>query len=209
MTSLKQPLIINSAEQLTALDFSNLPLAPGSNVENSNQIQDLQRDPNPDFVLRLLQPLADPEVLAQCRGSQSNTSTSSFEELNVQHLSTTWRRALAAAPPIPSLTFDLALPDLRIEEAGITKVLRWNESLAIIEQDVINLVHSIATVMRMRIREGGVEFKVVNPGDAMMKTKAFSANSNSPGRVSTTLQQSLDAIAGYRRQEERKDGTAR
>ncbi|KAK2757935.1 hypothetical protein FQN54_004341 [Arachnomyces sp. PD_36] len=141
-------------------------------------------------TLVLLQPLANADMLGACRNPDSRLvpgpdgvmrRTSIFEYLNIQHLSKAWRQALMKVPPIPYLTFDLALPKERGEKSeGSFQKVYWDTGvperggLCILTREVMTLANTIATGIRMRA-DGEVRFEVtyveselVSPGG--MKT---------------------------------------
>ena len=83
--------------------------------------------------------------------------------VNLQRLSRQWRQAITEAPPIAHLIFDLSLPRPEGEE-DFEKVY-WDTRVpeeggsAVKTRDVMTLVITIATEMRMRV-EGNVKFEV-------------------------------------------------
>lgn len=148
MTSL-QALVLDRPELLTTGTLSELSLEHPGAASDSVYVTDETLLDSSEIILALLQPLADPGTLAKCRG---HSPCSNCEILNIQHLSSNWRRALASTRPIHNLTFDLSLPDVRVTQAGKTLRLCWNDSLAIVDREVASMIHSIATVMRMRVQ---------------------------------------------------------
>lgn len=127
--------------------------------------------------LVLLQPLAEAETLAACRGSKSSLfhnsdgsacGPSNHEYLNIEPLSKIWRQALMKVAPIPYLIFDLSLPKEDEKKKGTPQLpkVHWDTSmpsqgrdLGIHAREVMTMVITIATVTRMRFG-GNVRFEV-------------------------------------------------
>ena len=116
-------------------------------------------------TLVLLQPLADANTLATCRKTDSRLhqelnravrGTSNPEHLDIRALSKAWRQAVAKVEPISDLTFDLTLPK-GDESTGTFQKVYWEVAtpnrwcLAVLTRDVMNIVITIATEMRMRV----------------------------------------------------------
>jgi hypothetical protein len=131
--------------------------------------------PKPRARLALLQPLAKPGMLEACRNPASqriyNSDRTSYshgnhEYLNIQPLCKAWRKALMEVPPIPHLTFDLALPKAEETSKDSFQRVYWDVAipgeggLGVLQHDVNSLIITIATVMRMRT-EGDVLFEVI------------------------------------------------
>jgi len=116
----------------------------------------------PKIALVLLQPLGNPSKVAASLPPRS-FSPHYHQYVNLQRLSRQWRQAVAEAPPISHLIFDLSLPRPDCEE-DFEKVY-WDTGvpeeggIAVKTRDVMTLVITIATETRMRV-EGKVKFEV-------------------------------------------------
>jgi hypothetical protein len=127
--------------------------------------------PPPDSVpqaqkarLVLLQPLANAEMLESCRTHKPDNSNN--ELLNIQPLSSAWRRAIMNVPPFSQLIFDLTLPKDTEEWKDSFQKVHWDtfipqeNSLGVRVRDVKTLIITIATEMKIRAN-GDVWFDVV------------------------------------------------
>ncbi|AEO53771.1 hypothetical protein MYCTH_2106573 [Thermothelomyces thermophilus ATCC 42464] len=159
--------------------LSDLHLADGA---ATSEDATTRRPAPPRLRLALLQPLADPAVLAACRKPAPDAAANLDDEdtgvvspaivgigheyLDITPLDEAWRKALAKAPPVSQITFDLRLPRAvgsdgdGSEEAhsGIyweTTVSRRGEQFALPVRNVTRLVTTIAIVARIRARGGG------------------------------------------------------
>ncbi|KAF4211778.1 hypothetical protein CNMCM8980_008686 [Aspergillus fumigatiaffinis] len=129
--------------------------------------------------LVLLQPLANPDMLAACRnpdsrvtrrstGNSGDTSTSEF--LDIRPLSKAWRQATMNVPPFSHLIFDLTLPKANEARNDSFRKVYWDigmpqgDTLSVETRDVMNLVVTIATETRIRAK-GNVCFEIVYDED--------------------------------------------
>ena len=148
------------------LGLSNLSL------ENARQLQ--LDSTTQKITLALLQPLADVDMLATCRNPDSRIvrkpngvicGTSNNEYLDIRPLSLAWRQAWTKLAPISNVTFDLGLPNGTESTETVQKVY-WDTSipdqggLAVFTQDVMTLVNTLATEMRMRAG-GDLQFQII------------------------------------------------
>ncbi|KAH8786242.1 hypothetical protein BGZ57DRAFT_818281 [Hyaloscypha finlandica] len=137
----------------------------------------------PPTTLVLLQPLANAATLAACLPASRSTSTSNLQYLDIQPLSLAWRQAVIKAPPMQDLVVQemQALPLLFSTPASSSKStsasgghggfqkLYWDTAvpreggLAVRTRDVITLIVTIATGIRMRV-DGEVRFGLVFDG---------------------------------------------
>jgi len=121
----------------------------------------------PPTILVLLQPLANPDMLTDCRPPNTYTK---YQYLNIQPLSLEWRRALTNIAPITHLIFDLTLPrplPPSSSSGGLKfQKIYWDTGIpseggtAVLSRDVMTMVLTIATGMRMRA-DGVLKFEVV------------------------------------------------
>ncbi|PKX95328.1 uncharacterized protein P174DRAFT_403998 [Aspergillus novofumigatus IBT 16806] len=124
--------------------------------------------------LVLLQPLANAKMLQACRNPQSRRIlkndclfTSSNELLDIQPVSRAWRQAIMNAPPFSHLIFDLTLPKETENCKDTFQKVHWDtyipeeNSLGVPLRDVMTLVRTIATEMKMRAKGDGLWFDVV------------------------------------------------
>ncbi|KAL2180650.1 uncharacterized protein P884DRAFT_267386 [Thermothelomyces heterothallicus CBS 202.75] len=160
--------------------LSGLRLADGA---AASEDATTRRAAPPRLRLALLQPLADPAVLAACRMPAPGAANLDDEDtgvvspaiagvgheyLDITPLDEAWRTALAKAPPASQITFDLRLPRAvgsdgdgdGSEEAhsGIyweTTVARRGAQFALPVRNVTRLVTTIAIVARIRAQGGG------------------------------------------------------
>ncbi|PMD64645.1 uncharacterized protein K444DRAFT_491862, partial [Hyaloscypha bicolor E] len=135
----------------------------------------------PPTTLVLLQPLANAATLAACLPTSRSTSTPNLQYLDIQPLSLAWRQAVIKAPPMRDLVFDLPLPlpsstptsspettSTSGVQGGLQK-LYWvtavprEGGLAVPTRDVMTLIVTIATGIRMRVG-GDVRFGLVFDG---------------------------------------------
>lgn len=138
--------------------------------------------------LDLLQPLATPTMLAACRNPASRvvpfpdgrtSDAVGHEYLDISALSRAWRAALVQVPPVSRLTFNLSLPkpdnggkgEGEGEDGNGFQKIYWDtatpargQHLAVLARDVMQMVNTIATTMRMR-GQGDVRFEVVYDED--------------------------------------------
>ena len=139
---------------LSSLDNNSFKLSP----ESASQPQQMK--------LVLLQPLANADILKDCRDPNFRCLTSNREYLNLQPLSRRWRQELIKITPIPTLIFDLTLPNEGEENNHTFTKVYWDtampqeDSIGIHTRDVMTLVITIATEMRMRTN-GDVLFEVI------------------------------------------------
>ena len=137
--------------------------------------------------LVLLQPLANADTLEVCREPDSRLvhkpngsvcGTSNHEYLDIRPLSKAWRQALTKVPPISQLTFDLALPKEDEKSKGSFQNVYWDTampqevSLGVHARDVMTLVITIATEIRMRA-DGDVRFEVAYDDTEGVSLKAM------------------------------------
>ncbi|KAH8802620.1 hypothetical protein F5884DRAFT_802451 [Xylogone sp. PMI_703] len=115
------------------------------------------------ITLVLLQPLADPDMLAACGGSDIHSDqlpddprhSAPEKFLDIRPLSKAWRQAVMKVPPITDLEFDFTLPQIG-EGTGTSQKLYWEVTLprtgglAVTLKEVIHIATTIATEMRMR-----------------------------------------------------------
>lgn len=159
-----QPYQIDHPDQLAAHNDQSTPqkerLPHGT--DNSDKIK---------LSISLLQPLTDPSVLAAsrnptskyCRDEAGNRlpCMTNNEYLDLTSLGKLWRAEWTKISPtsVGEVCFDLALPRLRSgnnSERAPRVLVHWETGmsseggLAVITQDVINLVVLLATVLRMR-----------------------------------------------------------
>ncbi|KAM3080200.1 hypothetical protein ACMFMF_003609 [Clarireedia jacksonii] len=128
--------------------------------------------------LALLQPLAtsetpeacqDPTSRIVCHPNGSPCSTPNREYLNISQLSKAWRQALLAIKPITEVVFDL-IPPKQYENHKVSSPFQrvyWDTvmhsngvSLGIHAGDVMTMVITIATEMRLRI-DGYLCFDII------------------------------------------------
>ncbi|GIJ99566.1 hypothetical protein Aspvir_001700 [Aspergillus viridinutans] len=125
--------------------------------------------------LVLLQPLANPDMLAACRNPGSRVTrrstglsggSSTREFLDIRPLSKAWRQATMKVPPFSHLIFDLTLPKANEGRNDSFQKVYWDigmpqgDTLSVQAGDVMNLVVTIATETRVRAK-GNVRFEVV------------------------------------------------
>lgn len=145
--------------------------------------------------LVLLQPLATCTMLAACRKPSScmvpfpdgrPSDAIGDEYLDISPLSRAWRQALAKTLPVPRLTFNLSLPkpgtgdsEGEGESDDALQRVYWDTAtpargrhLAVAARDVMHLVTTIATTMRMRV-QGDVRFEVVYDEDEGLSLRAM------------------------------------
>lgn len=150
--------------------------------------------------LVLLQPLANADMLAVCRNPGSRflrnqdgviVGPSNHEWLNILPLSKAWRQAVTKAAPIPQVTFDLTLPK-RDENTSTFQPVYWETSmpeeggLGLVTRDVMTLVITLATGMRMRAN-GDLRFELIYNKSDGVRTKAMES-----------LKKQLLALAQYK-----------
>ncbi|EEA21204.1 conserved hypothetical protein [Talaromyces marneffei ATCC 18224] len=150
-------------KELSSLDNNSFKLSP----ESASQLHQVK--------LVLLQPLANADMLKDCRDpnsrivcrpNDSRCLTSNREYLNLQPLSKSWRQELIKITPIPELIFDLTLPNEGKENNHTFTKVYWDtampqeDSIGIHTRDVMTLVITIATEIRMRTN-GDVSFEVI------------------------------------------------
>lgn len=151
-----EPIIITDPNGLSDLSFQLSTLAlnePGSGPQ-----------PQLHIKLVLLQPLANPEMLSNCRTSTEWVMRTEWgferghhkdEFLNIQPLSAAWRQAMKTTTSITKVTFDLSLPrpdgssDEFQEVFWDTKLSKLS-CLALTTQHVMTMVVTLATAMKMR-----------------------------------------------------------
>lgn len=194
----------DAMEDLVERHYIDRPsLLPILEIRNlSLESQTTQSPDHCEVTLALLQPLADPAIFAQCRGSMQRVimpdgspaaTDTGIEILNIHYLSTAWRKALLETNSawFGSITFDLTLPSVQIEETDPPVQLSWSctkgEGFDISDRDILNLVYTLATSMRMRAKTAGLRFSTFYPAEDLM-SRAFK-----------TMQERLDAIARYQR----------
>jgi len=136
---------------------------------------------NPPAVeLAILQPLANPDILAACRNrrppqvhgdgnSPMNINSLDYQEqLNLRELGLAWRRALASIDPLQNVVFELALPEVTPDSGrsrGAAAEIYWMHKmprggcLYVEPHQVIRLITTLATALRMR-SDGDVRFDV-------------------------------------------------
>ncbi|KAK3297274.1 uncharacterized protein B0H64DRAFT_121808 [Chaetomium fimeti] len=128
----------------------------------------------PPRRLALLQPLADPAMLAACRNPASQTTHRPdrgvgelirHEYLDISALDKAWRHALSKAPPASHVTFDLRLPK-PVGNGEAAQAIYWETAMppsgqgfGISTRNVMRLMATIAIVARMRV-QGDVRFSV-------------------------------------------------
>ena len=144
-------------------------------------------DTSQQLYIRLLQPLAKPEVLLAVRNPGphysyddmgSRCGRTNYEHLSLNALSKAWRSEWKTLPmsSVESVTFDITLPDI----GGRRGTGFWGEfekdedgiELAFDQMAPIRLAIVLATVMRMQSRrEQGVRFELVcdGPGPRTME----------------------------------------
>ncbi|KAF4164368.1 hypothetical protein CNMCM6936_009304 [Aspergillus lentulus] len=125
--------------------------------------------------LVLLQPLANPDMLAACRNPDSRVTrrstglsgdTSTCEFLDIRPLSKAWRQATMKVPPFSHLIFDLTLPKANEGRNVSFRKVYWDigmpqgDTLTVEARDAMNLVVTIATETRIRAK-GNVCFEIV------------------------------------------------
>jgi hypothetical protein len=121
----------------------------------------------PPTTLVLLQPLANPDMLTACH--PPNTFTE-YQYLNIQPLSLEWRQALINITPITHLILDLTLPrplppssssgELEFQKIYWDTGIPSEGGTAVLTRDVMTMVLTIATGMRMRA-DGVLKFEVM------------------------------------------------
>jgi hypothetical protein len=127
--------------------------------------------------LALLHPLANTEMLAACRNPNSRflrnckgsiVRPSNHETLDIRPLGLAWRQVMANVSPFYEVTFDVTLQTKEsITTPSNTQELYWEDTVpseggvAIITQEVMNLVICLATAIRMRTK-GDLCFKVTS-----------------------------------------------
>ncbi len=136
-----------------------------ASATDSTPSEGLLQTPPP--ILVLLQPLAHPDTLAACRSPSKNTK---YQYLNIQPLSLKWRQALTNTAPITHLIFDLTLPHPLPPSSSAGgfefQKIYWDTGipseggLVVLVRDVMTIVNTIATGMRMRA-DGVLKFEVV------------------------------------------------
>jgi hypothetical protein len=165
---LTDPRLLQESE--LSIDLSCLsiePFQPSSVLSSQTQRR----------ILALLQPLLNPETLEACRDPSSRIvrnpngsvcGTSNREYLNISQLSKAWRQALLKVPPIADVVFDLILPKEHENSKASSQFQRiyWDTampsegvSLGIHARDVMTMVVTIATEMRMRV-DGNICFDI-------------------------------------------------
>ncbi|KAF4153595.1 hypothetical protein CNMCM8927_005622 [Aspergillus lentulus] len=135
-------------------------------------------DPEPrtrKVKLVLLQPLANPDMLAACRNPNSRVTrrstgsvdgTATCEFLDIRPLSKAWRQATMKVPPFSHLIFDLTLPKANEGRNVSFRKVYWDigmpqgDTLTVEARDVMNLAVTIATETRIRAK-GNVCFEIV------------------------------------------------
>lgn len=145
--------IISSPAALAALATAN---TEASEPDSTQHIQ-----------LNLLEPLADPDVLSQCRNPKPRQIWPG-EYIDITPLSKAWRDCWKTFQPASGnmvITFDLSLPTVT-SEAG-ARTLWWDRTIpsecnhmAVLSNQVLLLARTLATVMKMRC-QGRARFVVV------------------------------------------------
>jgi hypothetical protein len=78
------------------------------------------------LTLHILQPLANPSMLAACLGASSDTGhkarNSNPKMLDLDVLDKAWRKTVSCLEPPSSITFDLSLPKSEDSSAEVSKV---------------------------------------------------------------------------------------
>lgn len=138
----------------------------------SRLAQDAREDPVVTLVL--LEPLGTEAMLAACRDPSSMVihdqnghvcGPSNIETLNIESLSTAWRKAVRDMAPMTDITFDLTLPALPQERDGDkTARVHWeadaplNGGITVATNAVTRLAVTLATATRARVK-GRVTFR--------------------------------------------------
>lgn len=124
----------------------------------------------PQTMLAILQPLANAAMLAACRNPNSRflrmgdgtiCGPSNYEYLNIRPLSAAWRLAMNQAAsnltPISDVMFDVTLPKGGESNGSGFQKVYWETTsippeggIAVYTQDVMTLVITLATAVRMR-----------------------------------------------------------
>lgn len=152
--SITDPSLLPSLLQKADIE----PLMSSLSIETSTR-SSISGPQTQQAKLVLLQPLANDDMLDVCRQPGSRY-------LNIQPLSKAWRQALVKVPPISQLTFDLTLPKVDEQNKGSFRHVHWDTAMpkdashGIIARDVMTLVTTIATGVRMRV-DGDVRFEVI------------------------------------------------
>jgi hypothetical protein len=150
--------------------------------------------------LALLRPLGHDNMHPACRNLDSATDEY-CELLNLQPLDLFWRRTFAKAPPVSHMTFDLSLPVVFKWVGNETKMQQvlWSTDglgtwdLAVKIQDVMTIVLTLATSMRMRVK-----------GD--LKFEATYFDEGPAPSAMALLQKQLSALATSESKQESEDG---
>lgn len=166
-------ICITDPSQLLDLDLNArlCNLAIGASPSSQLQPQQVRLD--------LLQPLASPAMEAACQKpwppvlkTPSDYLTEIIPEncLDISALSKAWRDALAKVPPMPRIIFNLNLPKPGSGEGDDGDALQkfyWEgckrvrgQHKAIVPQEVVKMVTTIAAVMHMRA-QGEVHFALM------------------------------------------------
>lgn len=161
---------MNASQVVT--DPAALALEDLTSDMSSTNLNNNDSAPPPKLVLSLLQPLANPEMLALCRNPASRfitmsdgrkSATTNSECLNLAPLNRAWRQAISKAPPRAEVVFDIRLPvvsDPDAQKVYWIVALPRGGGLGIEVQHVMTMALTIATGLRMRVK-GECRFGVV------------------------------------------------
>ncbi|KAI0401662.1 hypothetical protein F4802DRAFT_600823 [Xylaria palmicola] len=185
--------VIKDPSELEQLDRSLSEPSTGSASES----------PARGLMLALLQPLANPEILAELNRKDGlqcfrltgpkNTLFTYVSELeggvDMSDLGKKWRKAMAkvmaGAPRLSSVTFDLTLPQqVNTTRGGMATLRQRYTGLCINIKEVRMLIATIATTTRMRMR-GHMDLDVMSA-------------SSLPSHVEYEFSSTLSRIASWR-----------